>query len=87
MVVLNVDTSDSLVNGSLGVILDIIQDRNGKVKCLIIKFDSEKNWLGRKMIRRYIYNILYVELYVHKQVISNFIRWICPKFGRIDRHN
>ena len=42
MVVLNVDTSDSLVNGSLGKVLDIISRDDGTVKCIIVKFDSEK---------------------------------------------
>jgi exonuclease III len=43
MVVMNVNTTDSLVNGMIGVVLDIItDDTNGKVKCIIVKFDSEK---------------------------------------------
>ena len=42
MIVMNVNTSDSLVNGSLGVIIDIITDTEEKVKCIIIKFDSDK---------------------------------------------
>ena len=42
MVVLNVNTTDSLVNGSIGVIEDIVTEVDGKVKCVIIKFDSEK---------------------------------------------
>ena len=39
MVVLNVDTLDSLVNGALGTVLDIICDSEGKVKCIVVKFD------------------------------------------------
>ena len=42
MLVLNVNTLDSLVNGSLGVIEDIITESDGKVKSLVIKFDVEK---------------------------------------------
>ena len=43
MVVMNVNTMDSLVNGMIGVVLDIITDEtNGKVKCIIVKFDVEK---------------------------------------------
>ena len=42
MVVLNINTSDSLVNGSLGVIIDIITGSENTVKCIVIKFDIEK---------------------------------------------
>ena len=42
MIVLNVNTSDSLVNGSLGTILDVIAEEDGTVKCIIVKFDSDK---------------------------------------------
>ena len=38
MLVLNVNTLDSLVNGSLGIIEDIITENDGKVKSLIIFF-------------------------------------------------
>ena len=48
MVVLNIDTSDSLVNGSLGVIVDIITETDGKVKCIIVKFDNEKTGAMRR---------------------------------------
>ena len=42
MLVLNVDTADGLVNGSLGIISDIVTENNGNVKCIIVKFDSDK---------------------------------------------
>ena len=51
MVVLNVNTTDSLVNGSLGVIEDIITDSNGNVTCVIIRFDTEK--AGEEQRRQY----------------------------------
>ena len=43
MLVLNVNTTDSLVNGSIGIVLDIIKNNEGKVTCIIIKFDSDKS--------------------------------------------
>ncbi len=45
MVVLNVNTSDSIVNGSLGTVLDILkEEKEGKewVKCVVVQFDQEK---------------------------------------------
>ena len=42
MLVLNVNTNDSLVSGSLGKVLDIITDNDGKVKCIIVKFDVDR---------------------------------------------
>ena len=42
MIVLNMSTSDSLVNGSLGTVIDIITRDDGKVSWIIIKFDNEK---------------------------------------------
>ena len=48
MLVLNIDTSDSLVNGSLGVIVDIITEADGKVKCIIVKFDNKKMGAKRR---------------------------------------
>lgn len=42
MVVLNVNTMDSLVNGSIGVVLDVIKDDHGKVNCIIVKFDNDR---------------------------------------------
>ena len=42
MVVINVNTADSLVNGMIGVVLDILTEPNGKVRCIIVKFDVEK---------------------------------------------
>ena len=45
MVVLNVNTADSLVNGSLGEVIDIIRNADRTVKCVIVKFDKEKSFL------------------------------------------
>ena len=42
MVVLNISISDSLVNGSLGTVIDIMNKDDGKVSCIVIKFDIEK---------------------------------------------
>ena len=42
MIVLNINTSDSLVNGSLGTVIDIISRDDGKVSWIIIKFDNER---------------------------------------------
>ena len=47
MITLNVNTTDSIVNRSLGVIEDIITDDGGKVKTVIIKFDVEKSGESR----------------------------------------
>ena len=51
MTVLNVNTSDSLVNGSLGIVEDIVTDNDGKVRYMIIKFDVEK--AGAKQREKY----------------------------------
>ena len=51
MIVLNIDTLDSLVNGALGVVLDIISDSEGKVKCIVVKFDREK--VGAEQRKKY----------------------------------
>ena len=48
MVVLNIDTSEQLVNESLGIIVDIITEEDGKVKCIVIKFDNEKTGAMRR---------------------------------------
>ena len=39
---MSVNTSDSLVNGSLGTILDVITEDEGTVKCMIVKFDIDR---------------------------------------------
>ena len=41
MIVINVNTADSLVNGALGTIIDIIT-KEDTVNCVVIRFDSEK---------------------------------------------
>ena len=51
MIVLNIDTLDSLVNGALGVVLDIISDSEGKVKCIVVKFDKDK--VGAEQRKKY----------------------------------
>ena len=65
MIVLNVNTSDYLVNGSLGVVLDVVYDDNGEVKCIIVKFDSEK--AGSEQRKNYA-NI------ADKYVVSNSVQ-------------
>ena len=47
MIVMNISTTDSLVNGSLGTIIDIVT-KNGKGNCVVIKFDSEKAGLEQR---------------------------------------
>ena len=42
MVVLNMDTSNLMVNEYLEQILDIISGNDGDIKCIIVKFDCEK---------------------------------------------
>ena len=42
MTVMNVSTSDSIVNGSMGIVDDIVTDTDGKVKYIIIRFDVKK---------------------------------------------
>ena len=51
MITLNINTSDSLVNGSLRMIKDIITENDGKVKAVIIKLDVEKS--GAKQRQKY----------------------------------
>lgn len=42
MVVMNVDVSDSIVNGSMGQVVDIVVDESNPatVKCIVVKFDN-----------------------------------------------
>ena len=54
MVVMNNNTSDSLVNGSLGTILDVVTDTEGKVKYVIVKFDLEKSGAEQRRIHSQI---------------------------------
>ena len=42
MIVINVNTTDSPFNGSLGVLEVIATDDDGNIKSVIIKFDTEK---------------------------------------------
>ena len=42
MVVLNINTSDSLVNGFLETVIDVIAEKNETVKSIIVRFDSDK---------------------------------------------
>ena len=37
-----------MVNGSLGIIVDIITEKDGKVRCIVIKFDNEKTGAMRR---------------------------------------
>ena len=47
MMIVNVDTSDKLVNGTLGTIIDIVKHENSEdVKCVIISYDNSE--AGRK---------------------------------------
>ena len=50
MVSLNMSVIDSIVNGSLGTIADIIFEENdpNTVKCVIVKFDNEKAGLDQR---------------------------------------
>ena len=48
---MNINTTDSLVNGSLGVVEDIVTDNEGKVKYIVIIFDDEK--VGAEQRRRH----------------------------------
>lgn len=48
MLVLNICTSDSLVNGSLGTIIDIVTRTDGKASWIIVRFDSEKAGLEQR---------------------------------------
>ena len=48
MVIMNVDTMDSLANGSLGVILDVVTNNDGKMKYVVIKFDLQKSGLEQR---------------------------------------
>ena len=45
MITLNVSVSDSIVNGSLGTVADIVMEENDptKVKCLGIEFDNDRS--------------------------------------------
>ena len=42
MTVMKVNTADPLVNGSLGIVEDIVSETDGRVKYIVIKFDAEK---------------------------------------------
>ena len=48
MVIFNISIPDSLVNGTLGTIIDIILDSNGKIEAVIVQFDNPKSGLDQR---------------------------------------
>ena len=47
MIISNIDIKDSLVNGSLGMILDIVKDENDQVISVVVVFDDHKAGLDQ----------------------------------------
>ena len=50
MITANVDTKDSLTNGTFGEIIDFEKQDNGKISAIIVQFKQEKN--GRELRKR-----------------------------------
>ena len=48
MITLNVNTSDSIVNGSLGVVEDVITDKDENARSIIVQFDNSKSGVKQR---------------------------------------
>ena len=82
MVIHNINVSDSLVNGSIGIIIDIVTKPDGKdgIDCIMVKFENED--AGKEQRRMYPYYSLKYESQNGVPIFREALRYKLPYKGK-----